>query len=81
MGRPTVSSRKVAVRTFYIPEVFEDCWDKIEILSKIDRNEDFTEYCTEFEKIDLVKKNEGLTGLYIRWILTKHVAENLDKIK
>jgi len=66
---------------FYIHPTFEKTWENIGKLSDIDDNPKFIEYIESIEGDD-VKKNriQGKRGLYIRWILTKHLMANLHKI-
>jgi len=60
-----------------IPEHFKDTYKKLVKLSEFDLNEDLKTYCSIAEGEDIVKKKQGKLSLYIRWILTKHVIENM----
>lgn len=81
MGRPVISTRQNHTWAFYIPESFEDMWNKLDTLSKKDFNDEFKAYCREIEGVpDLRQKQQGIKGLYVRWILAKHVRKNLSKL-
>ena len=67
--------------SFYLPDCFKPAWIKLNVLSASDRNEEFRRYCMEIEEEDLNVKKQGLRGLYIRWILSKHVIKNLNKLQ
>lgn len=66
--------------SFFISEAFRDTWKKFTELAEIDDDEGFVSYCQEIEKEDLSKKNHSKRGIYIRWILTTHVLQNLSKL-
>lgn len=83
MTRPKKYDSHFSTRSanFYIHPTFEDAWKKITELSKIDKDKGFLEHISKIEGEDVKKSRlQGKRGLYIRWILTKHVMENLSKL-
>lgn len=63
-----------------IPDMFADTYDKITRLSDIDDNQEFLDYCIQVEKVNLEHIKMNKRSIYIRWILTKHVISNLNKV-
>lgn len=83
MTRPKKYDSDFSTRSanFYIHPTFEDTWKKLTELSKIDKDDNFLKYISKIEGEDVKKsRQQGKRGLYIRWILTKHVFENLNKL-
>lgn len=85
-GKPKKYEGRIPVTTsLYLPEPFRKFYKKIISLSQVDEDEEFKEYCSEFEGFSLDrKKNEegkGVRQAYMRWILSKHVMKNIHKLK
>ena len=69
--------------TFYNHPRFRKTWDMlIELSNKDSDNKDFSNYVSNIEgdRLDKYKK-QGNRACYVRWILTKHVMENIRRIK
>ena len=78
-GRPKkLRNKEWGMTSFYIPDSFRDIWKKLSIIADKNKIEEFKEYCIEVEGEDLDTKGQGIRGLYIRWVLTKHVIENIE---
>lgn len=78
-GREKKIMKDWSMTSFYIPDSFRDIWNQLNKISKEDNNQDFKNYCIKIEGVELSAKGQGLRGLYIRWILTKHVTDKLLK--
>lgn len=81
-GRPKEYENKEKVCfSAYIPPNFQDLFEKFTELSKIDLNTDFQEYCKQIEEIDDISKlGQSRLSLYTRWIIAKHVLNNINKL-
>ena len=80
-GRKKKLNKEFGMTSFYLPESFKGVWNKLNILVEKDFNEDFKTYCKEIEGIqDLDSKGQSKRGIYIRWILWKHVIQSEEII-
>lgn len=82
LGRPKkYEERPKSILNINICSPWKEYYEKLLKLSEVDKNEDFIEYCRTTEDIDINKKEKNKLSAYCRWILTKHVMENLELLK
>ena len=68
--------------SFYIHPTFVNTWKKLTELAASDDNEEFNKYINEIEGEDVrSNRQQGKRGLYLRWIITRHVIKNISKLK
>jgi len=80
-GRPKkYENRERTHLSFILPMPFKETAKKLRELSNMDNDPSFKAYCLEIEQIDLSKRKQGREGVYIRWIIYKHVFENIAKL-
>lgn len=64
----------------FISESFRENWDIICKLSNVDNDQDFLDYCSNIEEINVKERKSGRRNLYVRWILSEFVLANQDKL-
>lgn len=70
-----------AYTSIFIPKEFRPHWKVFCQLADSDQDQNFLDYCTQVERLNMEKRGRGRRGLYLRWLITSHVLDNQHKLR
>jgi hypothetical protein len=66
--------------SIFLPDPFKPTWKDFTALAEIDNDPEFLQYVEFVEKENLANRRAGRRALYHRWIIARHVLENIHKL-